>query len=455
LINYIAVIEILANEPGYARAEEGACVSKSVSHLKRGGLIAGGVAIVSMVSLVLGGSAGAQTTTPANNIIIGSGSTTAYPLMVTLDDLFNQAPGCNLIAASGTQPLDFSCPSGNTGLSAPYGENPTNDVALEEPALGGKYGLSQLEDQGSASAKAAPIDFATGVRTPLATDPTGLNFVEYGRDAVSWFHWTEVNGTYTPSQKITSLSNAQLADIWNGTYTNWDQIKGGTNAPIDVYVTNSGSGLLSLWEQYLYNGTYNPQTYVESKGSVYASTHIIEQNEDASIIANGDEADAIFFFSNGRYHLTCKHVCGGTAVPGSGPTHVKLGEINDVPLTTANILSGAWPDPIHLMNIYSNGTNPNIPLASQATLNFISEQGFLCKPNIDPSTGDPTIDPNSGLSYHSEIDNLITAAGDVALPLGPEGTVDAPAVLSEPYSDNDSSGTDPQGYCKVMTTDAS
>ncbi len=409
-----------------------------------------------MASLAFGGSAGAQTTTPANNIVVGSGSATAYPLMVSLDDLFNAGVGCNLIAASGTtQPLDFSCPTGDSSLPAANGENPTNDVALEEPALGGSNGLKQLEDQGTASTKAAPINYATGVRTPLPTDPPGLNFVTYARDAVSWFHWTEVNDVYTPSRKVKSLSIAQLAGIWDGSITNWDQV-GGTNGAIDVYVTNSGSGLLSLWNNYLGGSSYNAQTYVLSQGSAYSSTHIIEQNEDASIIANGDEANAIFFFSNGRYHLSCsKHVCGGSVVPGAGPTHDGLGEINDVPLTSANILSGAWPTLVYLTNIYSNGTNAAIPAATQPTLNFISEDGFLCKPNTDDgtTTGTPTLDPNDGLTYRSEIDKLITAAGDVALPLAAEGTVDAPAVLTSPYSDNDSSGTDPQGYCRVVTTD--
>ncbi|MGO9198817.1 MAG: substrate-binding domain-containing protein [Acidimicrobiales bacterium] len=428
----------------------------SIRRILRGGVITGVVATVSMASVIWGGSAGAQITgTPGNNIIIGSGSNTAYPLMWSLDLLFDKAPGCNLIAATGTtQPLDFSCPTGAAGLAAPYGENPTNDVALQEPALGGKYGLSQLEDQGSGvTTETAQVDFATGVRTPLATDPTGLNFVTYARDAISWLHWTEVNGKKTASATVKNLSNSQLAEIWDGSITNWDKV-GGTNAPIDVYVTNSGSGLLSLWNNYLGGSTYNAQSYVLSKGSKYADTHIIEQNEDASIIANGDEKDAIFFFSYGRYQESCAVVCGGTKVPGKGPTHNKLGEINDDPLSAANILSGAWPDLVYLTNIYSNGTNAAIPAANQATLNYVSEDGFLCKPNIDPATKSATIDPNTGVSYRSEINSLITAAGDVPLPRGKEGTVDAPAVLSAPYKAYDSSGTDPTGYCRVTTTDS-
>ncbi|MGO9909658.1 MAG: substrate-binding domain-containing protein [Acidimicrobiales bacterium] len=423
--------------------------------LLRGGLLTGAVAVVSTVSLVLASSAGAQTTqTVGNNTIVGSGSSTAYPLMWSLDTLFDEAPGCNLIAATGTtQPLNFTCPTGATGLAAANGENPTNDVAYQEPPLGGSNGLKQLEAQGTSSTSTAAINFATGVRTPLATDPPGLNFVTYGRDAISWLHWTEFRGKKTASANVKSLTNAQLASIWDGTITNWDQV-GGTNEKIDVYVTNSGSGLLSLWNNYLGGSSYNAQSYVLSKGSAYSSKHIIEQNEDASIIANGDEKSAIFFYSYGRFQLSCKTVCGGTPVTGKGATDVTLGEINNVPLTSANILSGAWTFLVYLTNVYSNGTNSAIPIATQATLNYVSEDGFLCKPNVDPATHLPTVDLNTGVAYRTEIENLIRAAGDVSLPLGKEGTIDTPAVLSAPYSAYDSSGTDPEGYCRVTTTDA-
>lgn len=426
-------------------------MAKTTRGIVRRVLVVGAMAAAVAASMAVSGNADAQTTTAANNIIVGSGSQTAYSLMVSLDSLFNASPGCALLATSGTQPLNFSCPSGTSGLPAANGENPTNDVAVEEPPLGGKYGLQQLEDQGSGvSTQTAPISYATGPRGPLSTDPPGLNFVTYALDGVDWFHWTEVKGKATPSAKVTTLTNAQLAAIWTGQDTNWDQV-GGKNAPIDVYVTNSGSGLLSLWDSDL--GGINAQQYVISKGTAYADTHVIEQNEDASIIANGDEANAIFFLSVGRYHQTCATVCGGTKVPGKGASTTALGEINGVAPTSANILSGSFSFLVRLSNIYSNGTNSNIPAATQATLNFASEDGFLCKPQV--SGGKAIIDPNTGVSYRTEIDNLIKAAGDVPLPLQThgEGVVDAPASLSAPYSAYDSSGTNPEGYCLVTTTD--
>jgi hypothetical protein len=185
-------------------------------------------------------------------------------------------------------------------------------------------------------------------------------------------------------------------------------------------------------------------------GQTYATSHTIEQNEDGSIIANGDEANAIFFFSDGRYRETCKEVaCGGTAIPGGGTT--ALGKVNGVTLNNTNIINGKWPTDIYLSNVYSDGSNATIPAASQATLNYVSEQGFLCKPQT--SGGSDIIDPLTGVWYRTELGNLINGQGDVPLPLAAEGTVTNPAVLSSPYNGYDSSGTDPQGYCRVISTD--
>jgi len=431
-----------------------------LSRPRRVGII-GGTAMLagSLASLCLANiaPAGASNLPPGNNIIIGSGSQTAYALMTGLDTLFNGSQGCNEIASgTQTQSLSFNCPSGAVGLPANQGENPLNDVALQEPPLGGSNGLKQLEGQVpvwcapsvTTCTASDPINFATTVRDPLPTDPPGLNFVNYAKDAVTWFHFTQVNGVATPSSTITSLTIEDLTDIWNGTYTNWDQIPGvsGGNAPIALYVTNSGSGLTSLWGNYL--GLTNVQAYVLSQPD--AATHVIEQNEDASIIANGDEANAIFLFSNGRFKQTCKVVCGGTPVPGSGTSTAALGLVNGVSLNNTNILNGKWPTDVFLSNVYSDGSG-SVPAATQTTLNYVSEQGFLCKPQT--SGGSNILDPVTGIWYHKEITSLIAAEYFVPLALGKEGTITNPAILGSPYNGYDSSGTDPQGYCRVTTTD--
>ena len=62
-------------------------------------------------------------------------------------------------------------------------------------------------------------------------------------------------------------------------------------------------------------------------------------------------------------------------------------------------------------NVYSNGSNPNIPQSAPAAENIVSEDGFLCKPSTKED-----IDPNSGSTYQSEIDAAIVAQGFYPLP---------------------------------------
>jgi ABC-type phosphate transport system substrate-binding protein len=461
-------------------------VSNLFSRHRRVGLF-GGVTVLaaSVASLSLASitPAGASNLPPGNTIVIGSGSQTAYALMTGLDDLYNGSQGCNEIAASGeTQSLSFNCPSG-TSITTPdnvaaqdTGENPVNDVAIQEPPLGGSNGLKQLEGavpvlctpSAATCTSSEPINFATTVRNPLPTDPIGLNFVNFADDALSWFHFTKVAGVATPSSKVTSLTTLDLEKIWAGTYTTWNQIPGehGTNKPICLYVTNSGAGVYSVWQSALgltaLNGYINTLSTVPGCGGAgnYAATHTIEQNEDSQIIANGDEANAIFFFSYARYQQTCLVYCGGTKPPGTTSTKTspaKLGEINGVTLSDANILNGTWPVPVFLSTVYSNGKGSGLPVASQPTLNYASEDGFLCNPQT--TGGNDIIDPVTGVWYRTEIQNLIT--GEFFVPLsttteGPfaEGTVDAPAVLTSPYNQaGQTSGSDPNGYCLVSTTD--
>jgi hypothetical protein len=459
-------------------------VPNSFRRRRRAGLI-GGVTVLaaSVFTLSLTGltPAVASASAPGNNIIIASGSQTAYALMAGFDDLFNASQGCNEIAQTGeTQALNYNCPSGSSITTADNeavndtGENPVNDVVVQEPPLGGTNGLKQLEGQtpvlctpsNTTCTSSAPINFATTVRTPLPSDPVGLNFVTYALDGISWFHFTKVNGKATPSSTITNLTITDLLKIWEGPaaggYSNWDQIPGYTakSAPICVYVTNTGSGLYSLFQSDI--GIPALNSYVNSNpsltgcdvpsGQTYATSHTIEQNEDGQIISNGDEKNAIFFFSYGRFEQECHtgtKVCGGTKAPGTS-TPV-LGEIGGEALTPANILSGAWPTDVYLSTVYSNGAGA-YPVASQATLNYASEDGFLCNPQT--SGGNDIIDPTTGVWYRTEIQNLISAEYFEALPLGPEGAVDTPASLNSPYTQaGQTSGTDPQGYCEVATTD--
>lgn len=224
--------------------------------------------------------AGAATVTQnANNIIIGSGSSTTFIMMQGLDQLFTDAQTCPMTTANSgltAAPLDFACIQGGGGDPLALNASPTNtpenpwaDVAVEEPPIGSSSGIGQLEKASGQHATAVNvatnINFARSSRAFTSSDYTGLNFVAYAEDSVSWFHFTTVPGETqvtteangqnpvttttstgatvpTPSASITNLTTAQLRGIYTGTYTNWDQLPSGTNAPIVVFAPRRVQG---------------------------------------------------------------------------------------------------------------------------------------------------------------------------------------------------------------------
>ena len=241
------------------------------------GLSAAAVVAGSMAFAGVAGATTQVTSGAANNIIVGSGSSTTYNMMQTLDTLYNTALGCTIVVdfASGTaqQPLNFSCLDSTTltnghnlspvAAAAGVTPNPFNDVAVEEPAIGSSTGIVQLEgnvnginDKSTANypavAQVTHIDFARSSRAfSSGSDQKGLNFVAYAADGVTWTHYTKVNNVAANSVVPSNiLTLAQLQGIYNGTITNWSQV-GGSTAPIIVFSGQEGSGTQSQWKTFL------------------------------------------------------------------------------------------------------------------------------------------------------------------------------------------------------------
>ncbi len=431
----------------------------------------------------IGGSAGATVTAPANHNIIGSGSSTTYQMMQALDTIFNNAPSCGLFVATSAvpQPLDFSCPP-STGdpLSVQASpsktpENPFADVVTQEPPIGSSNGIAQLEysnptgDQSSVNV-ANNVNFARSSRNlngPSSSSPdkSGLNFVSYATDSITWFHFKKVNsatgaGVPTASAGVANLSSTQLKDIYNGSINNWDQV-GGKDAPIVVFSAQEGSGTQGTFKSWLgfdptssgnlVNCT-NPGTFNHATGQVTGQSGcqgpvVVFENEDAQISINSFlpnqqaflnatslwgghaatnvqiQGDAIFFFSEGKFSQQCAAGdCGGTKPGNAVPA---LGEIDGATATEASTLTGTFPITRFLYNVYSNGSNPKIaPAASPATLNVIGEDGFICKPQNAFIK-----DPSTGKTYTSEIQQAILSSGFYPLSAGmTSGTVNAEPI---------------------------
>jgi ABC-type phosphate transport system substrate-binding protein len=367
-----------------------------------------------------------------------------------------------------------------------YLDNPVNDVAFSEPPMGSSNGIEQLENARNNAASGGSgigasnstenvtgINYARSSRILGSTDIQGLNFVAYAVDGVSWIHFTKVGTSPTPSSKVTDLTPAQVQGIWNGTFYNWAQL-GGKPGPIVVYSAQEGSGTQSTWKTYLGfdpSSTSNLVNCTTEVGEVLgtsaskdvfplggtasvsqgcAGPKLIFENELTSV-SSADYANMIFFYSVGKYNLQCEGLkekvssgvdkspiaqdaqnvkvgagCGGSPTVG-GAGKILLGNINNEAPTPGNVLGGEFAPVRDLYNVYSNGSNPSIPAATPAALNYISEVGFLCKPQtIDgtnaagaSATGVPTasaiLDPATGGWYETEIDNTILGQGFIPI----------------------------------------
>jgi hypothetical protein len=391
------------------------------------------------------------TVTSGSKTITAVSSTTGFAANEALSDTAGDIPNNTVISsvtsstitmskkATGTSAGDtinvVTTPAvGENGFTTFAQENPFNDVLIEEPALGSSNGIQELEDQGAHASGASshgvpinvsPLDVARSSRAPNLTsgsstgDDKGLNFVAYAMDAVAWLHWTNVKGTATPSSAVTSLTVPQLTSIWMNqgctaggtTFTtpNWACF-GGSAAPISIYMAQNGSGTESTWAGLLgLTGTF--------PFGGEDPNHVIFENETSSILANNDEANAIFFFSYGKFTTICG--ANPTFCSGASTSKVVLGQIAGIKASKKTIaaqLPGSTTTPFAgdrlLFNVYSDGSNGDIPISSPASLNAVSEDGFLCKPSSSTD-----IDPNTGVTYRTEINSVISTQGFFPLPL--------------------------------------
>jgi ABC-type phosphate transport system substrate-binding protein len=473
--------------------------------LRRGALAGATVAGAVLIALMTAIGPAAATQAPAsNNTIIGSGGNTPYAVLASLATLFNGSEGCNpIVPSTQTEPLNFSCPSGGSlpagnppfgygapSAGSPYSENPFNDVVEIEPGIGSSAGITQLENQGSHTTSTAPINFASSARGPnlgpTKFDDEGLNFVAYAADGVDYVLWDTVGSTKTAGDTLKGLTQAQLQNIWDGTDKCWSDV-GATgsaaNDLIDPYSTVTSSAITSTWDAFL--SPDNSETYVDSqtawppsplpkckngktavykgpKFTNYATSHTVVQNELGDTVHNGDQAYGILFFSYGRYEQQKSSASSkGTAVGKIGSPAVAPSE--------KTILNGSYPVPEDLYTVYSDGLDADIPVSTPATLNFASEDGFLCKPNTTngAASGTQIVDPITGKTYRSEIEAAITTAGFFPLdglaenkPFD-EGNVTTPADSISSFTGSSyysydtppTSGGQEVGYCNVVTTD--
>lgn len=286
-------------------------------------------------------------------------------------------------------------------------ENYTHDQPTEAYFLGSGNGISQLCKQGQAGV--AHIDFARSSRAIKGTDCAGLHAVAYAKDGISWEVFTGtgtdsngMNNTGAPCAGGLCLTQAQLKAIFlTCTISDWNQLNPSVpvGTTINMYTPQPGSGTRATFDGFLGGSS---DTCINARGTSYASTHIVPENSNTPIIANGEQNSAIFPFSFGVWSN------------GNNP-NTALGAVDGVAVSASTIGDGSFPYSRNLYNVYCSATCPNGASSTQA-INYVGETGWMCKLGSQHS-----INPLTGRNFHTDLYFAYTTNGFVPMPGGAIG----------------------------------
>ena len=204
-----------------------------------------------VLPVLLSSSADALAVTPVN--VLGSGSDVSFHVMTRLDLLYDESPGCTTFAPTGTQPLDFSCVPQAGDITT---ENAHHNQVHEAYPIGGSSGEQRACSQGLG---VATISYAR--QTSVSDKCTGLHYVAYARDGVTWEAFPGATGSASAAMHNTAgacagssgfcLTHQRLVNIYvNCTITNWNQI-GGTNKAIKRYTILPQYGTRKAFDTFL------------------------------------------------------------------------------------------------------------------------------------------------------------------------------------------------------------
>ncbi len=359
-------------------------VGRTQRVLALGAVLSSAMALFSAAPAAAGpiGTAGG----PTPDKILGSGSDTSQILMLHLDGLYNVSEGC-LIAAPNTA-LDLSClnpdPAGTI-----VSENYEHDIISEADFVGSSTGIKQLCTQGQAGT--AYIDFARSSRAPKPTDCTGLHFVAYARDGIS----VEASDTAAPLSGIHLMNNpdalctghgycltqTQIKGIYaNCTITDWATV-GGNPGTIQIYTPQSGSGTRSQFETFL--GISDSSVCITADGQPISHAQVPE-NQNTGIVG-ADIPSFIFPFSFAIYHTEIN--------PTGAAGGFQLAQVDGVAVNTTTIADGSFPYGRFIYNVYCSTTaatkcgSGTGHLVTQKTVDYIGEEGWICKPSVTENPG--------------------------------------------------------------------
>jgi phosphate transport system substrate-binding protein len=192
--------------------------------------------------------------------------------------------------------------AGSTSVQ-PFAEVLAQDYMASHPGV-------SIDVQGGGSAagimatKSGTTDIGMSSRN-LQGSETSLWSIEIARDGIAII--------INPKNPITDLTLQQIADIYDGKTTNWDQI-GGKKGEIDVFTREDGSGTRSSFE-----------SLVMGKSQIMARA-MVENSNGAIRQLVADDPAAVGYISLGLVDSTVKALDLGGIVPSRA--HVVDGTYN-------------------------------------------------------------------------------------------------------------------------------
>ncbi|MBF9070020.1 substrate-binding domain-containing protein [Streptacidiphilus sp. NEAU-YB345] len=307
------------------------------------------VAIAAAVATLAAGPALADPpsgVTPAATDIVGVGSDTTQALFNQLSADYTGTPKLYSWDATGSSPITPK--SGASSIARPNGSS---------------AGITALSTTTSST-----LDYSRSSRPAGSSDPTGLTFIAYAKDAVSYA--ADANGD-APA----NLTTADLKNIYTCTDTKWNQITDisgytGSANTIQAFLPQVGSGTRAFFESVL--GLTDAQI-----GSCVNST--VEENEGTNALLQ--TADAIVPYSVGHY-IGQVYFGHTTSTDAPGPLTVR--ETNGVvPIDTVNhVITSAYAATSYARNLYTvvrtadwNAGNAH----ATALKGLFSSTGWVCK----------------------------------------------------------------------------
>lgn len=320
--------------------------------------------------------------TPAKTDIVGAGSDTTQLVLDQLTTDYN---------SSHAAPKAYSFDAvGSTTITPKAG-----CAAITRPN-GSGAGIAALKANArpTGDTKDYCIDFARSSRTTQAGDGTGLDFIRYAQDAVTW---SAANTTAKPTHAPVSLSDQELRAIYSCDSTllptqenlhtgpvTWNEVGGtGSNAVVPV-IPQSSSGTRAFFLKAI---------NVTTLGScVQGTDNSVEENEGTNAIFSGTKSqDIVFPYSVAVYLAQSVHnhgagTQGNQVLRSAEQANASTGKGAAIAPTTGtgastkiNAALGAAALTRFVYNVVrDNGASTHVPTYLQPLFGKGDASGWLC-----------------------------------------------------------------------------